>query len=50
MKPMTDLCWLCQKNSNAIIRSANKSEEEKSMVCHTAGFIHMSHCRNSTNT
>lgn len=36
MKPMTDLCWLCQKNSNAIIRSANKSEEEKSMALRLA--------------
>ena len=32
MKPMTDLCWICQKNSTAMIRSANKTEEEKSVV------------------
>ena len=31
-KPMTDLCATCQKNSAAIIRSINLSEEEKSEV------------------
>ena len=30
MKPMTDLCWQCQKGSTVIQRSANLSEEEKS--------------------
>ena len=30
MKPMTDLCWQCQKTSTAIQRSSNLSEEEKS--------------------
>ena len=30
MQPMTDLCWQCQKNSTAIVRSSNCSEEEKS--------------------
>ena len=30
MKPMTNLCWQCQKGSTAIQRSANLSEEEKS--------------------
>ena len=29
MKPMTDLCWTCMKNSTAILRSAN-SERQKS--------------------
>ena len=33
MKPMSDLCWKCQQNSFAIMRSANKPEEEKSDVC-----------------
>ena len=33
MKPMTDLCSVCQNNSTAIIRSGNKSEDEKSKVC-----------------
>ncbi len=32
MKPMSDLCWLCQKNSMALIRSVNTPEEEKSQV------------------
>lgn len=31
-RPMTDLCWKCQQNSTAIVRSANLSEEEKSEV------------------
>lgn len=31
-RPMTDLCWKCQQNSTAIIRSANLSEGEKSEV------------------
>lgn len=33
MKPMTDLCWLCQQNSAAITRSSNRPVEEKTMVC-----------------
>jgi len=32
MKPMTDLCWVCQQNSTAIMRAAHKPEEEKSEV------------------
>ena len=32
MKPMSDLCWICQQNSTAIMRSANCPEEEKSTV------------------
>ena len=32
-RPMTDLCWTCQQNSTAIIRSVNLNEEEKSEVC-----------------
>ncbi len=31
-RPMTDLCWTCQKNSALIVRSANLSEELKSEV------------------
>ena len=31
-KPMTDLCETCQRNSGAIVRSFNKSEEDKSEV------------------
>ena len=32
MKPMTDLCWVCQQNSAAIMRAANTLDEEKSEV------------------
>ena len=31
-KPHSDLCWICQKNSNAIIKAMNRSETEKSKV------------------
>ena len=34
-KPMSDLCWVCQKNSIAIMRSANQPEENKSEVTNT---------------
>lgn len=29
-RPMTDLCWMCQKNNSAIYRSTNSSDESKS--------------------
>ena len=32
MKPMTDLCWTCQKKSTAFLRSANFPDKEKSAV------------------
>ena len=32
MKPRTDLCWECQKNSRAIMRAANTPEAVKSEV------------------
>ena len=32
MKPMSDLCWICQKNSMAIQRAANTPESEKTDV------------------
>lgn len=32
MKPMTDLCWVCQQNSTSIMRAANTPEDEKSEV------------------
>jgi hypothetical protein len=32
MKPMTDLCWVCQQNSTAIMRASNTPEEHKSEV------------------
>ena len=28
MKPMSDLCWICQQNSTAISRSTNQPEEK----------------------
>ena len=31
-KPMSDLCWVCQSNSTAIMRAANQPEEHKSAV------------------
>ena len=36
MKPMTDLCWTCQKNSIAILRAANCPDKEKSCVLREA--------------
>ena len=30
MKPMSDLCWFCQRNTNFFLRSANQPEESKS--------------------
>ena len=32
MRPMSDLCHLCQENSTLIMRSANSPEEQKSKV------------------
>ena len=32
MKPMSDLCWTCQKNSMAIQRAANTPESDKTDV------------------
>ena len=31
-RPLSDLCWTCQQNSTAIVRSVNLCEEEKSEV------------------
>ena len=31
-KPMSDLCWVCQKNSTAIMRTANQPDNVKSEV------------------
>ena len=36
MKPMSDLCWQCHQNSAAILRSANRPEEEKTLVIREA--------------
>ena len=38
-KPMSDLCFVCQTNSRAIMRSANLPEEEKSAVSTTQSNI-----------
>ena len=35
MKSMSDLCWVCQQNSRAIMRLANTPEKEKSQVIRT---------------
>ena len=32
MKPMKDLCQICQQNSGAVMHSENRPEEEKSTV------------------
>jgi len=32
IKPMTDLCWTCQKSNSSIIKSVNCSEQDKSEV------------------
>ena len=29
---MSDLCWVCQQNSSAIMRAADHLEEDKSLV------------------
>ena len=36
MRPMTDLCAVCQQNSTAIMRAANLHEEDKSEVCYNS--------------
>ena len=43
MKPMTDLCWVCQQNSMAIMRAANTPESEKSKVtaAHMYAIVHV---------
>ena len=38
-KPMSDLCWVCQRNSIAIMRSANQPEEQKSEVRNITYYI-----------
>ena len=36
MKPRSDLCWQCQQNRTAIVRTANRSEAEKSTAIASA--------------
>ena len=38
-KPMSDLCWLCQSNSTAIMRAVNQPEEQKSAVRTLPHFV-----------
>ena len=48
MKPMTDLCWTCQKNSVALMRSANCPEREKSAaVQHAQEHLQIVQCERS---
>ena len=41
MKPMSELCWMCQKDSTAITRSANRPEGEKTLVCKSMQTQHI---------
>ena len=43
MKPMTDLCWVCQQNSSALMRAANTPEEEKSEVIALTTLNHVTY-------
>ena len=44
MKPMSDLCWVCQQNSTAITRAANRAEEKTIVSIYTLYInIHV-HC------
>ena len=36
MKPMSDLCWTCQRNSSALLHASNHPEHHKSAVLHEA--------------
>ncbi len=36
MRPMADLCWQCQQNSQTVLRTANSPEAEKSSVLQNA--------------
>ena len=40
MKPMSDLCWVCQQNSAAITRSANRPEEKSSVSTYMYMIAH----------
>ena len=43
-KPMSDLCWVCQKNSIAIMRAANQPKEQESEVTNLpSNNIHVCH-------
>ncbi len=36
LKPMSDLCWQCQRNNTAILRAANHPDTEKSVILKAA--------------
>ena len=42
-KPRSDLCWVCQKNTTAIMRAVNQPEEEKSEV--STSFTKQRQCK-----
>jgi len=46
-RPMSDLCWQCQQNSNLIMKAVNRSAREKTMVSY---FVCMLLLTNRTNT
>ena len=39
-KPRSDLCWVCQQNSMAIMKSMNRRPEEKSKVANSTKYPH----------
>ena len=43
MKPMSDLCWVCQQNSVKIMRAANTPETAKSQVTTRYMYLLMYH-------
>ena len=49
MKPMTDLCWVCQKNSRAIMKAANTPETEKSQVNTHTNYTTDHTCNHNTS-
>ena len=44
MKPMSDLCWVCQQNSTVIMRSANRPDEKKTVSTEDSACILMHKC------
>ena len=39
MKPMTDLCWTCRKNSRAVVRTTGGAVERISKVINNLQII-----------
>ena len=44
MKPTSDLCWVCQQNSTAIMCAANRPDEENSIISECV-YIHGVHVK-----